>query len=596
MTFLPIVARELRVAARRRATFWTRTSVAVGAVVAGVYFYLSNLNLPQQQVAQKVFLGLVSVALVYALVSGRRFTADCLSEEKRNGTLGLLFLTDLKGYDVVLGKLAATSLNGFYALLGVLPVLAAPLLMGGVSNGEFWRMVLVVVNTFLCSLAIGMFVSAVSRHAPRAMGANLALLLLVFALPAACGIVVVIGLPSHPYLPAVVASWWTGLPMNSPQFAYLAGPVPWYLPPLFYSCPLFPLVTGSDTLYRFQAWHFWASLIAVQALTWLLLDLASRIVPCAWQDRVPGATPSGWREVWRTLNYGPPATRSAFRRRLLDINAFYWLAARVRSKPIQVWCLLAALGGYWFWASAEWGQGSQPHDVFHPANLITAFLFNFSLKMWIAIEAARRLAEEHKMGTFEFLLSTALNERDIVRGQWLALRRQFLTPTLAVLGVECLFLLANLTWASPSFTPGLAVWLAGMVMLVADMVAVSWVAMACALVARNPNMATVHAILRVFILPLLAFAVIVGLLAFQPVVAGPEDLKWAFVLGCWVATGLVADLAFGGLAWRRLHTRFRQLATQPSAPARPQSPRPADTGAPHWPDSLSTARPRLGPG
>jgi hypothetical protein len=113
------------------------------------------------------------------------------------------------------------------------------------------------------------------------------------------------------------------------------------------------------------------------------------------------------------------------------------------------------------------------------------------------------------------------------------------------------------------------------------MVAVSWVAMACALVARNPNMATVHAILRVFLLPILAFAVIVGPLPFQPVMAGPGDFKWAFVLGCWVATGLAADLVFGGLAWRRLHTRFRQLAAQPSTPARAQPPRPADTGAPH---------------
>ena len=31
-----------------------------------------------------------------------RNTADSLSAEKREGTLGLLFLTDLRGYDVVL--------------------------------------------------------------------------------------------------------------------------------------------------------------------------------------------------------------------------------------------------------------------------------------------------------------------------------------------------------------------------------------------------------------------------------------------------------------------------------------------------------------
>ena len=43
-------------------------------------------------------------------------TADCVSSEKRDGTLGLLFLTDLKGYDVICGKLAANSVSVLYGL------------------------------------------------------------------------------------------------------------------------------------------------------------------------------------------------------------------------------------------------------------------------------------------------------------------------------------------------------------------------------------------------------------------------------------------------------------------------------------------------
>jgi len=34
-------------------------------------------------------------------------TADTLSGESREGTLGLLFLTDLRSWDVTLGKLAS---------------------------------------------------------------------------------------------------------------------------------------------------------------------------------------------------------------------------------------------------------------------------------------------------------------------------------------------------------------------------------------------------------------------------------------------------------------------------------------------------------
>ena len=54
-----------------------------------------------------LFIALSAIAYIYSLRAGALSTADCVSEEKREGTLGLLFLTDLKSYDIVLGKLGA---------------------------------------------------------------------------------------------------------------------------------------------------------------------------------------------------------------------------------------------------------------------------------------------------------------------------------------------------------------------------------------------------------------------------------------------------------------------------------------------------------
>src|SRR2546423_1576226 len=122
MTFLPIVDRELRVASRRRGTFWIRTSMGLVAIGLGTFLYLANIDSPPQLLARRIFFGLTVLSMFFSLFAGRRLTADCLSEEKRQGTLGLLFLTDLKGYDIVLGKLAATSLSGFYCLLAAIPV------------------------------------------------------------------------------------------------------------------------------------------------------------------------------------------------------------------------------------------------------------------------------------------------------------------------------------------------------------------------------------------------------------------------------------------------------------------------------------------
>ncbi len=113
------------------------------------------------------------------LVAGVFLTADSLSEEKREGTLGLLFLTELHGHDVVLGKLATGSVHALCAWLAVFPVLALPLLSGGVSPGEFWRVTLALNATLFMSLAAGLLVSAWSRETRQALGGMLLILVTV---------------------------------------------------------------------------------------------------------------------------------------------------------------------------------------------------------------------------------------------------------------------------------------------------------------------------------------------------------------------------------------------------------------------------------
>src|ERR1039457_2698297 len=141
MTFLPIVERELRVAARRRGTYWLRFWLVLGALA--IWFLLLGTGQASRvEMGKILFVAIGVIALGFCLFAGVFLTADCLSEEKREGTLGLLFLTELKGYDVVLGKLTATSVHALYGLMAIFPVLALPLLMGGVSLGEFWRVVL----------------------------------------------------------------------------------------------------------------------------------------------------------------------------------------------------------------------------------------------------------------------------------------------------------------------------------------------------------------------------------------------------------------------------------------------------------------------
>src|SRR6266545_863935 len=176
MNFLPIVTRELRLRARKPRTYYSRCAMAVVATLMslGVITLSFSAGHNPTQIGQDLYRAFSAVAFAFSLLAGLAVTSDSLSEEKREGTLGLLFLTDLKGYDVVLGKLAATSLPSFYALLAAIPILALPFFLGGVSSGEFWRMTAVLFTTLLFSLSSGLFVSAISRDGRRAFVATAA--------------------------------------------------------------------------------------------------------------------------------------------------------------------------------------------------------------------------------------------------------------------------------------------------------------------------------------------------------------------------------------------------------------------------------------
>lgn len=447
-----------------------------------------------------------------------------------------MFLTDLRGYDVVFGKLAATSLNALYGLLAILPVLAVPMLLGGITNGEFWRVVLVLVNTFLFSLTIGIFVSALSRDARKALAANFALLLLL-----------IVGIPA------------IGLTIS--YFFHLNGP----FPGSFFSCPMFSGYFALDNQYKLHKEYFWWSVGVIHGLTWLLVLLASWSVPRSWQDKPVAPRRSSktrWRDLWCEWSYGNAKNRGPFRKRLLDINAFYWLAGRARLKPAHVWTFLGLAGCWWLWGRLATGN----LWLEEPVNITMAVILNSTLKLWIALEAGQRLAEDQKIGALELLLTTPLTVRDIVRGQLLALRRQFLRPVLAVVVIE--LILMALSFQHSSQTEVVTTFVAAILMLAADMTALSWVAMANALSAKSLNHAIIKTISRVLILPWVGFGVVAMLANLWSALFSKTGWVpgWKFYLGWWFGLGIFIDLIYGLTARWRLQHRFRQFAMRHYVP------------------------------
>jgi ABC-type transport system involved in multi-copper enzyme maturation permease subunit len=532
MTFLPIVERELRVAARRSATFGMRVKIAGAAALGVAACFLASLIAPSVSFGQTLFWGLSGLCMIYCIFAGRIMTADCLSREKREGTLGLLFLTDLKGHDVVLGKLVATSLAGFYVLIALIPFLAVPFLAGGMTSGELWRMALVLVNTFLFSLAVGLFASSISRDHRKAMGANLLLLLALAAGPVAIeGLLVLI----NPRL----------LPIQE----------------LLYTCPAYPFLLSADKRFALSPSHFWWSLATVFDLTIVLVLLASQTTPRAWQDKfAPRKVPQKSEPRPRAMRKGAGEKSAAFRARLLNVSAYFWLAARPGRKVIYVWILMALVACWWmiphlFFASVEMEAG-----------YALAIMLNLALKLWITVEAGSQMAEDKKSGAFELLLTTPVTLRDIVRGQFMALRRQFLAPLVVAVVFE-LILMFLVPYKRTELVPGRLFWAALIVILAADVITLIWAAMSAALTEKSHDRATIKTALLVLVLPTLLFGgVYMAERMWHFSMNGSDDGDWTQNVAWWFGLGAYVDAVVFIKAWRRMRAMFTKYLSEPAVP------------------------------
>jgi ABC-type transport system involved in cytochrome c biogenesis permease component len=486
MTLLPIVARELRTASRRKSTYRLRSWTAAGAMLSlSSVVFVGAFGGPPGQLGKPLFSFITSLTFGLCLLAGVFLSADCLSREKREGTLGLLFLTDLKGCDVVLGKFTASSLHAFYCLFALLPVLGLPLLLGGVTGGEFWRTALALTNVLFLSLAAGILSSAFGRNPNRVKGGTLWLLLVLAA-----------GVPA---LAALVTLFRVPLPWT--EFRWIS---PWWA---FRHARGIPYLGGPR--------EFWGGLIACHLLGWIFLAVASLILPRSWQDRPVSSSSRGSMGLLLRRSPADAAKPAELRTKLLPINPVLWLINRGSSSRFLVWALVGLWSGIMVLVSC--GLVATQSESPEATLLSMWFLarpFTFALKALCALQACRFFAEARRDGALELLCCTPLSSKEIIRGQMLARDRLFLCPLLVFLGMWMLpsivGLIASFFLANPTpLVPGdavaaVGVWFGALyacVREVLDFTAVSWFGMWLALTLKKPTLASPLTILFVLVLP-----------------------------------------------------------------------------------------------
>ena len=540
MTFLPIVERELRVAARKRSTYWTRAGAAILSLIlfAGI-IGLAGIGRGAfgAQVGEILFGVFSWLGFAFACSAGVFLTSDSLSEEKREGTLGLLFLTDLRGYDVVLGKLLSSSLVAVYGLFSAFPVMGLSFLLGGVTGGEFWRLMLVLCNTLFFSLAAGMLVSALSRDAQRAMVGALLL----------CGLFVLM----LPVLDGALAGW------NAKNFVARCS----------LASPGYNMTQARASLLG----DFWTGLAVVHFIAWVFLGLACVLAPRQWQEAA--AIPASGKLPRRGRNpVDAPARKNAERRRWLEANPVRWLAAYDPKVRRWLWMTLGGLAGGFALLILAADDLDGMSSAFQTLN----FVLGLVVRLWLISQASRFFVDATRNGTIELLLATPLPPQQIVRGQVWALRRAFLYPVVILLGLTVAsqgMMFATIRTAGAASGDFLAYQIVSgitsCVLIVTGVVSTTWFGMWMGLVSTKSNLAVIKTLVFVEVLPWIVTGFLQMFISIGMSFSGFPS--WTTQLPVLLFSA-GADVVFFVIARRRLLHRFREIVARAAGVGAPRRP------------------------
>ena len=279
MAMPPIIERELRVALRKKRPVRRRLQVAALAV-GGTLLFLLLSAVAGQRGAGHTLHQLLCLAAGYLVLQTPRLTAGIFAEERREQTLGLLFLSGLGATEVFASKLFSAALVAFGDLLTLFPMLAVPFLIGGVSFELFLATICAWPNFLLFVLAVCLLASVLTRDDGTAV------ILATVLLSLLCGAGPLIYLAQSQFSPAgtVSTAWLVLSPAYGPYLAWRG----------------FGLTPASE---------FWNNFGVTLAWSGLCLSAAAATLKSLWREREQDSGAIGWRARWQRWLHGDACGR-----------------------------------------------------------------------------------------------------------------------------------------------------------------------------------------------------------------------------------------------------------------------------------------------
>ncbi len=158
----PIFAREFQTVPRKTAHYVARSTsigllwmIGLTAWQAAIGWHRTALLGETSRFGLLLFQIFCYVLLTLLVFFAALSAASTVAQEKDRRTFVLLLLTDMRDYEIVLGKILGSLLPIGLLLLGAVPVLAMLLLLGGIDPEQVVQAVLILAATVVASGSLG---------------------------------------------------------------------------------------------------------------------------------------------------------------------------------------------------------------------------------------------------------------------------------------------------------------------------------------------------------------------------------------------------------------------------------------------------------
>lgn len=397
-----MVQRELRVGASRGFNYWLR--VAAGAVALLIlYFATETSSFNPSAMGSEIFASLHTLVVVMLLVTIPAMTADCIAREKREGTLGLLFMTPLSAEGIVIGKCCVQVLRAWCLWLSILPVLTVPFLLGGVTWTNLLAAILIELCVAFLALAAGLLIASTTKIRVLAIIlAEITALIFVYLFGGGLSIYFSykFGGPGRFSFGSFASEIWMLIVQLPSQMSGLTSVSP-----------------------KTILWPFGKSLFCIILLAFLCIRITAWHIKQTWRDKAPSR-----RQQWWLKRFCTELRQDAFHRKMqrtLDWNPIAFLQQYSWKNRLSKWglCLLFVIVQSGF--CNQLGSTDFIEQIQIWLLLILAAMFTF-------IGVSSFLTEKQN-GALELILITPLKVNQIILGRSWGLWKQFLPALLSLL-------------------------------------------------------------------------------------------------------------------------------------------------------------------